>query len=156
MFRAAFCLAFACFLRSGKLTWEASSISVLTVGLVEFAHDGSFTTIFLPSSKTNPFGAGVTLTAPSVPHKTCAVKALQVICKGCSSSAPLFTLDDGLPLARSSFLNTLSQCLTACGISPQGYSGHSFQRGAATWAAANSTNDTTIQGLGRWCSDCFR
>ncbi|SAM83686.1 uncharacterized protein UBRO_20781 [Ustilago bromivora] len=155
MFRAAFCLAFACFLCSGKLMWEASSIPVLTVGLVEFAHNGSFTTIFLPSSKTNLFSTSVTLTAPSVPHKTCVVKALQVICKGCFSSALLFTLDDGLLFAHSSFLNTLSQCLTTCGISPQGYSGHSFWRGVATWVAANGTDDTTIQGLGRWCSDCF-
>ncbi|KAJ1031638.1 hypothetical protein NDA13_002029 [Ustilago tritici] len=88
MFRAAFCLAFACFLRSGELTWKTSSLTVLTVGSVEFVHDGAFATIFLLSSKTDTFGTGVTLTAPSVPHKTCAVKALQIICKGRSSSAP--------------------------------------------------------------------
>ncbi|SAM85702.1 uncharacterized protein UBRO_21016 [Ustilago bromivora] len=69
MFRAAFCLAFTCFLCSGKLTWEnPSSHPVLTVGSVGFASDGTFTTIFLPSSKTNPFDASVTLTVPSVPH----------------------------------------------------------------------------------------
>ncbi|KAJ1036641.1 hypothetical protein NDA13_000172 [Ustilago tritici] len=157
MFRAAFCLAFACFLRSGELTWETpSSRPVLTVGSVGFASDGTFATIFLPSSKTDPFGAGVTLTAPSVPHRTCAVKALKTICKGCSPPTLLFTLEQDLPFAQHSFLDTLSRCLTACGISPNGYSGHSFRRGAATWVAANGADDATIQGLGRWCSDCFR
>ncbi|SOV07200.1 uncharacterized protein UDID_18742 [Ustilago sp. UG-2017a] len=156
MFQAAFCLAFACFLCSGELTWEELSIPVLTVGSVEFAHDGAFATIFLPSSKTDPFGTRVTLAAPSVPHKTCAVKALQVVCRGHPPSALLLALDDGRPFSRSSFLDTLSCCLTTCGISPQGYSGHSFQRGAATWAAANGVNDVTIQGLEHWRSDCFR
>ncbi|SAM85601.1 uncharacterized protein UBRO_20920 [Ustilago bromivora] len=44
----------------------------------------------------------------------------------------------------------------ACGIPPEAYSGHSFWRGATTWAAANGTNSNMIQGLGRWRSDCFR
>ncbi|SYW76095.1 uncharacterized protein UBRO2_01166 [Ustilago bromivora] len=83
--------------------------------------DGSYITVFLPSSKTDPFGTGVTLTAPAVPLTTCAVKALK-----------------------------------ACGIPPEAYSGHSFWRGATTWAAANGTNSNMIQGLGRWRSDCFR
>ncbi|SYW81381.1 uncharacterized protein UBRO2_04251 [Ustilago bromivora] len=69
----------------------------------------------------NPFGTGVTLTAPAVPLTTCVVKALK-----------------------------------ACGIPPEGYSGHSFQHGAATWAAANRTDSNMIQGLGHWRSDCFR
>ncbi|SOV06378.1 uncharacterized protein UDID_19650 [Ustilago sp. UG-2017a] len=159
MFLAAFCLALTCFLCSGKHMWEVLSIPVLTVGSVEFAHDGAFATIFLPSSKTNPFGTGVTLTAPSIPHKMCSVKALQVICSRHSSSALLFALDDGLTFSQSSFLDTLSNCLTACGISPQGYSRHSFQRGAATWVAANGADNgadnATIQGLGHWHSNCF-
>ncbi|SOV02471.1 uncharacterized protein UDID_19556 [Ustilago sp. UG-2017a] len=114
MFCTAFCLAFACLLRSGKFTWETpSSPPLLTVGSVEFAEDGSYATVFLPSSKTDPFRTGVTLTAPVVPLMIC--------------------------LWRPS----------------EGYSGHSFQRGAATSAAANGTDSNMIQGLGRWCSDCF-
>ncbi|SAM84224.1 uncharacterized protein UBRO_20323 [Ustilago bromivora] len=159
MFQAAFCLAFACFLCSGELMWEVSSIPVLTVGSVEFRHDGTFANIFLPSSKEELFGAGVTLTAPSVPHKTCTVKVLQVICQGCSSPAPLFALNDGLLFAQSVFLDTLSCCLTACSISPWGYSGHSFQRresmalmmlpskGLDTGAATASGNTLTSQWL---------
>ncbi|SAM85892.1 uncharacterized protein UBRO_20165 [Ustilago bromivora] len=104
-----------------SFTWETpSSPPLLTVGSVEFMEDESYTTVFLPSCKTDPFGTGVTLTAPVVPLTTCAVKALK-----------------------------------ACGIPPKGYSGHSFQHGTTTWAAANGTDSNMIQGLGCWRSDCF-
>ncbi|KAJ1044003.1 hypothetical protein NDA10_005537 [Ustilago hordei] len=156
MFRAAFCLAFACLLCSGEFTWETSSSPpLLTVGSVAFAEDGSYATILLPSSKMDPFGTGVMLTAPVVPLPTCAVKALQVICRHCLVPEPLFALDGGMPFDRKSFITTIHRCLQMCGIPPKGYSGHSFWRGAATWAAANRIDSSTIQGLGRWCSDCF-
>ncbi|SPO29367.1 uncharacterized protein UTRI_10206 [Ustilago trichophora] len=157
MFRAAFCLAFACFLRSGELTWEAQNTdNMLTVGSVCFASDRSYATITIPASKTDPFRQGVALTAPAVPLSTCAVAALDVVCRSRPSSAPLFILEDGRPFARSCFVDTLRQCLAASGIEPSAYSGHSFRRGAATWAALNGVDDDTIRELGRWRSDCFR
>ncbi|SPO26496.1 uncharacterized protein UTRI_04085 [Ustilago trichophora] len=157
MFRAAFCLAFACFLRSGELTWEAQNTdNMLTVGSVCFASDRSYATITIPASKTDPFRQGVALTAPAVLLSTCAVAALNVVCRSRPSSAPLFILEDGRPFARSCFVDTLRQCLAASGIEPSAYSGHSFRRGAATWAASNGVDDDTIRGLGRWRSDCFR
>nr|QBH67571.1 hypothetical protein UEMT_2037 [Ustilago esculenta] len=157
MFRAAFCLAFACFLRAGELTWGAEELSgQLTVGSVSFATDRSHATITLPASKTDPFRRGAKLTAPAVRTSTCAVSALEVICAGRPTGAPLFTLEGGLPFSREVFMRTLRQCLRACDISPADYSGHSFRQGAATWAAANGVDDDTIRGLGRWKSDCFR
>ncbi|SYW80596.1 uncharacterized protein UBRO2_03864 [Ustilago bromivora] len=59
--------------------WDHASLLELqqVTGSVEFVEDGSYTTVFLPSSKTDPFGTGVTLTAPVVPLTTCAVKALR-------------------------------------------------------------------------------
>ncbi|SPO22772.1 uncharacterized protein UTRI_01450 [Ustilago trichophora] len=157
MFRAAFCLAFACFLRSGELTWEAQNTdNMLTVGSVCFASDRSFATITIPASKTDPFRQGATLTAPAVPLSTCAVTALDVVCRSRPSSAPLFILEDSKPFDRSCFVDTLRRCLAASGIDPLAYSGHSFRRGAATWAASNGVDNDTIRGLGRWRSDCFR
>ncbi|SPO24216.1 uncharacterized protein UTRI_03484 [Ustilago trichophora] len=157
MYRAAFCLAFACFLRAGEFTWEAQGApSSLTVGSVSFATDRSFATVFLPSSKTDPFRTGATLTAPAVPLSTCAVAALATICHGRHPSAPLFTLDGGLPFSRQAFSSMLRRCLAHCGIEASAYSGHSFRRGAATWAASNGVDDDTIRALGRWRSDCFR
>ncbi|SOV02995.1 uncharacterized protein UDID_18103 [Ustilago sp. UG-2017a] len=47
-------------------------------------------------------------------------------------------------------------CLEGCGVAPSSYLGHSFRRGAATWAAANGADADTIRALGRWRSDCFR
>ncbi|SPO32026.1 uncharacterized protein UTRI_02583 [Ustilago trichophora] len=156
MFRAAFCLAFACFLRAGELTWEAQGPNVLTVAAVSFAHDFSHATVTLPASKTDPFQQGATLTAPAVKLSTCAVSALRVICHGREPHEPLFTLEGRQPFTRASFAATLRRCLEACGISPALYSGHSFRRGAATWAASNGVDADTIRGLGRWRSDCFR
>ncbi|SNX87255.1 uncharacterized protein MEPE_05965 [Melanopsichium pennsylvanicum] len=156
MYRAAFCLAFACFLRSGELTWEAQGPNVLTIAAVSFAEDLSFATITLPASKTDPFRQGVTLTAPAVPLSTCAVSALRIICAGRRPHDPLFTLEGGEPFTRAAFVAILRRCLEACQVPLQSYSGHSFRRGAATWAASNGVDADTIRGLGRWRSDCFR
>ncbi|CDR98926.1 hypothetical protein, partial [Sporisorium scitamineum] len=63
---ATFCLTFACFLCTGKFTWEAQDdSSALTVGSVSFASDSLFATIHLPSSKMDPFQQGAMLTAPA-------------------------------------------------------------------------------------------
>ncbi|KAJ1030879.1 hypothetical protein NDA18_002108 [Ustilago nuda] len=157
MFCAAFCLAFACFLWSGELTWEVQGThNMLTVGSVSFAADGSYATVTIPASKTDPFRQGATLTAPAVPLSTCAVSALRVVCGSQPPSSPLLLLDDDRPFDRSSFVATLRQCLTTCGVEPSAYSGHSFRCGAATWAASNGVDDATIRGLGCWWSDCFR
>ncbi|SPO29085.1 uncharacterized protein UTRI_06034 [Ustilago trichophora] len=156
MYRAAFCLAFACFLRAGELTWEAQGPNVLTVAAVAFAHDFSHATVTLPASKTDPFRQGATLTAPAVKLSTCAVLALRVICHDREPHKPLFTLEGRQPFTRSAFVSTLRRCLETCHVLPQSYSGHSFRRGAATWAASNGVDTDTIRGLGRWRSDCFR
>lgn len=156
MYRAAFCLAFACFLRSGELTWEAQGPNVLTVSSVSFASDGSYATLTLPASKTDPFRQGVTLTAPAVPLSTCAVSALAVICQRREPHEPLFALEGRQPFTRSAFVAMLRRCLEACQVPSWSYSGHSFRRGAATWAASNGVDADTIRGLGRWRSDCFR
>ncbi|SOV02023.1 uncharacterized protein UDID_18937 [Ustilago sp. UG-2017a] len=156
MFRATFCLAFACFLRSGELTWEAQGAdNMLMVGSVSFAADKSFVTVTIPASKTDPFRQGATLAAPAIQLSTCTVSALDVVCRSRPSSAPLFILEGDRPFDRSSFVATLHQCLTTCGIKPSAYSGHSFHRGAATWVASNGIDNDTIRGLGRWWSKCF-
>ncbi|SAM84137.1 uncharacterized protein UBRO_20318 [Ustilago bromivora] len=157
MFHAALCLAFDCLLCSGEFTLEmASSPPLLTVGSVTFAEDGSYVTVFLPSSKMDPFGTGVTLTVPAVPLTTCVVKALKAICQNCSAPKPLFALEDGMPFDCNSFITTIHCCLQVCGIPPKGYSGHSFQHGTTTWAAANGFDSTMIQGLSHWRSNCFQ
>ncbi|SAM64291.1 uncharacterized protein UBRO_14136 [Ustilago bromivora] len=129
--------------------------NMLMVGSVSFAADKSFVTVTIPASKTDPFQQGTTLTAPAVPLSTCTVSALKVVCWSWPSSAPLLILKGDRPFDRSSFIATLCQCLTTCGIEPSAYSGHSFCHGAATWVASNGVDNTTICGLGCWQSDCF-
>ncbi|KAJ1022693.1 hypothetical protein NDA18_005031 [Ustilago nuda] len=156
MFRAAFCLAFACLLRAGELTWVAPGPNTLTVSSVTFAVDHSHAIIALPASKTDPFRQGATLLVPAVPLSTCAVASLRLICRHRAPQEPLFVLEGGRPFSRGSFLTMLRLCLGPCGVAPSSYSGHSFRRGAATWAVANGADADTIRALGRWRSDCFR
>jgi hypothetical protein len=41
------------------------------------------------------------------------------------------------------------------GYNPQNYGGHSFRRGATTWAGSVGLSDYDIKMLGYWSSDCF-
>ena len=47
------------------------------------------------------------------------------------------------------------EALTAIGLDPAQYVGHSFRIGAATTGAAAGIEDSTIQALGRWSSSAF-
>ena len=71
---------------------------------------------------------------------------------------PLFGLgpSGADPLPRSSFVAVLRRAIAFTGLAPSAYAGHSFRRGAATWAARLGASPETIQCLGRWNSDCFR
>ena len=68
---------------------------------------------------------------------------------------PLFKLQNGLLLTRQKLVDLLQATLSAAGIDPTNYAGHSFRIGAANTAAANGIGDSTIQTLGRWASDTF-
>ena len=63
---------------------------------------------------------------------------------------------DGKPLQRESFVQWLKKTLVAAGMDPSKFSGHSFRIGAASVAAARGVEDSTIQTLGRWKSDCYK
>lgn len=156
-YHAAFCLAFACFLRSGELTWTSFDPQhSLSVACVAFADNKSHALITLPASKTNPFRKGVRLVAPAVGGSKCPVTALQLVVAGKAGHEPLFMRHDGAPFSRDFFVTTLRRCLLRLGIAADAYCGHSFRRGAATWAATQGCNEETIKTLGRWDSNCYR
>ncbi|KAF7296793.1 Integrase/recombinase xerD like protein [Mycena indigotica] len=145
---AAFCLGYAGFLRSGEITSGNGKDASLNLTrnnvqfLPNFEH-AEYIQLTLPSSKTDPFRKGVTLTIAAVPGEpTCPVTALKRL--------------DGKPLHYKTFVTGLREALSAAGINPSGYAGHSLRRGAATEAAAAGCNDYEIQLLGRWRSDAYK
>ena len=52
-------------------------------------------------------------------------------------------------------VDKLKEVLVAAGISPRGFSGHSFRAGAATTAVKIRIEDSQKKLLGRWKSDAY-
>ncbi|KAJ1035156.1 hypothetical protein NDA18_000753 [Ustilago nuda] len=157
VYKAAFTLAFACFLRSGEVFWERSSNPAVILRVASVALESDHAVITLPASKTDPFRLGVKVVAPLVGMPECPFSHLKPLLSR-PASFPLFGLgpSQSAPLSRAVFVSTLRRAIAASGLSPSAYAGHSFRHGAATWAASLGANADTIQCLGRWNSDCFR
>ena len=156
---AAFCLAFAAFLRIGEFTYtsrdrQASDFSqwFLTRRSVRLHEDHLELT--LPVSKTDPFRRGITLTVAASGDQACAVSSLRHLFKTKASlNDPLFQIEGGFH--RQMVTTKLRQILISLGVEGH-YSGHSFRRGAATSARDAGLSEEEIQLLGRWKSDSYR
>lgn len=59
-------------------------------------------------------------------------------------------------LTHTSFIAILKKSLLAAGINPEGYTGHSFRRGGATWAFKANIPGELIQIIGDWASDAYK
>lgn len=153
---AAYTVSFACFLRCGEVTWDQTSPTQLFVGSATWHAD--YAILLLPSSKTDPFRLGTPLVIPRVGGVECPYAALRLLCPAARHhGAPLFGLQDGYrPLSRAIFLHHLRLALSRLGLDDKQFAGHSFRRGAATWAAAQGIDAETIKLLGRWNSDCYK
>ena len=154
--RAAFCTAFAAFLRIGEFTWTQwspdSSLRFLSRGSVQFVTDGVL--LRLPASKTDPFRKGVTIPLSPSHDSTCPVAALRLLFQRYPKplSEPLFSRSYG-PFNRDWVLQRVSQVLLLAGFNPRGFSGHSFRRGAANSAQKAGISRADIMRMGRWKSD---
>ncbi|KAJ1028283.1 hypothetical protein NDA13_003726 [Ustilago tritici] len=150
--QAAFALAFACFLRSGKLVWDRGTdcATILTVSSIEWASDHVVLT--LPASKTDPFRQGVCVVTPEVGGVECPVAYLWHLSHGHPPLAPLFGLD---LLPRSTFVTILRCTIQACSLLVLQYTSHSFHCGMATWVLQHSASTANIQSLGWWSSNCY-
>ena len=156
---AAFCLAFAAFLRIGEFTYTARDRDAadfsqwfLTRRSVRLHQDHLELT--LPVSKTDPFRRGITLTVAAAGDQACAVRSLRHLFKW--KAAPyetLFQIDGSF--TRQMVTSQLRQILKSLGVEGH-YSGHSFRRGAATSARNAGLSEEEIQLLGRWKSDSYR
>ena len=105
---AAFCLAFAAFLRTGEFTWEHHQWAAgdfvswratrrsITFGFEDPDGDCPDWLFFtLPASKTNPFRQGITVTVAAANDRACAVSALHLLFNRWPCSGP--TVDPGHP-----------------------------------------------------------
>ena len=155
---ASFCLAFAGFLRIGEFTWTSFDAADfcrwnLTRGSISIK--ANKLELILPSSKTDPFRKGVTITIAASNDVACAVASMRNLTQRfpAESTTPLF--DPGFPYTRGHVTAVLRRCLAMLRIEGQ-YSGHSFRRGAATSARRAGLSDEEIQSLGRWKSNSYR
>ena len=73
-----------------------------------------------------------------------------------SPSDPLFKFQNGFILTRSLLVNHTKLVLSAIGIDPKGYTGHSYMVGGATSAAAAGLQDWEIKLMGSWNSDTYQ
>ena len=160
MLWAAFCLAFFGFLRAAEFTCNPLIDSSLWLSLsdvgVNSYDNPSCISIFLKHSKTDPFGAGITLFLGATGNELCPVSAmLAFLAVRGSVPGPLFSFHDGVLLSRDRLVVAVRQAVEAVGICSSAFSGHSFRVGAATTAAKVGLNDSLIQTLGRWKSSAF-
>ena len=155
---AAFCLAFAGFLRMGEFTYNKveSDFSSwnLTRSSVSLSEDRLF--LVIPSCKTDPFCRGITLTISAANDKACVVTSLNNLFTRFpkANNHPLFTNHVGT-FSRNYVTRKLQEGICALGYVGN-YTGHSFRRGAATSARLAGLSEDEIQLLGRWKSNCYR
>ncbi|KAF7350192.1 Integrase/recombinase xerD [Mycena venus] len=144
---AAYCLGYAGLLRSGEITSGSGRDSSLnlTRAAIEFFPDFASCTHITPHPPGLEDGP---LPQGDHAHHRCGPRLTLV--------APLFEGTDGKPLHYRAFVTGIRTSLTAAGIDPSGFAGHSLRRGAATEAAAAGFDDYEIQLLGHWRSDAYR
>ena len=167
--RAAFALAFAAFLRVGEFTYRATDISLgtsfaswfLTKNSIRLSNDRTYMELTLPSSKTDSFRKGINLTIAASNDQGCPVasmKNLLALDTHWHHLSPLFCIghQEHLPFTREYVVDRLQALAVQCGLEQGSWNGHSFRRGAATWAAEVGISDAEIQTLGRWRSDAYK
>ena len=167
--RAAFTLAFAGFLRVGEFTYKESDRELgpafgkwfITKRSIRIRARGSFMELTIPSSKTDPFRKGIKLTIAASNDSACPVHAMQQFLdldthRG--QHSPLFCIGQSSQQAftREYVVQRLQNLALIAGLGHSAWNGHSFRRGAATWATETGLSEHEIQTLGRWKSDAFK
>ena len=158
---AACCVGFFGFLRSGEFTcdsWASYHPSMLSLcdAAINDRSNPTIVHLTLRCSKTDVFGAGVTLHLGRTGDVICPVSALlSYLANRPPTPGPLFLLKSGNPLSRSFLVSSIRNALSTFDIDVSCYNGHSFRIGAATAAAQANIPDSTIKSLGRWRSSVF-
>lgn len=161
LFRAAFCLAFFGFLRVGEFTAVSRGEGCdrcLAFSDVKVAQDQTYIELVIRFSKTDQIGSSSCVNVGVNPIAAiCPVKGLIEYLKlRPAGEGPLFLHFGGDPLTRFQFDSMLKKGIRATGLSPEGFSSHSFRIGAATSAAVSGVPLDTIMAMGRWRSSAVR
>ena len=158
---AAYCLAFAAFLRSSEITYSLKDLSDpafasyhLTKRSIQLETDKLY--VSLLASKTDLFRKGVTLTVAASHDEACPVASLRHLFTRfpLPATAPLF-YRAGSCFTREYLVNTIQSNIRTLGIRGQ-FNSHSFRIKAATTARQRGLRDDEIQLLGRWKSDAYK
>ncbi|KAJ3453583.1 hypothetical protein MRS44_017830 [Fusarium solani] len=164
-FAAACRVAFAGFLRVGEFTYKREDLGTPSIFLatkltrsdIRFSSSSDHAQLTLKRSKTDRRHEGVQIILARTGDGACPVDALQklLLLDPKEHDAPLFSFHRR-PFSRSNSLSTLSTKLRTLGLQTDGYSGHSFRKGAAQHAHDSGILNDQIQMLGRWTSEAFR
>ena len=133
---------------------------IVRVGHIQFpvrADGTEYMTIFLPYSKTDKYGIGITIVIPSNPNlQYCPVNLVKQLIQGRDVTEPAFIWPNGVMMTKASFIRMLRKQLKVLNIDYAQYSGHSLRRGGAVSAKASGASEELIKVLGRWSSDAYK
>ena len=167
LMKTACAMAYFGFLRCGEFTCSTrffdpnSNLCMSDITIYRCPNIPVRVSVFLKSSKTDPFRQGCTINLFRTNLVLCPVKYITIFyavrqAMNASADDPFFILPEGQPLTRNAFLSMLRIILHRLGFEATVYAGHSFCIGAATSAAAAHVPDPLIKTLGRWSSDCYQ
>ena len=158
---AAYCLAFAAFLRSGEFTYAKKDRSDPAFAAYNLTRQSARLEteklyLSLPASKTDPFRKGITLIIAATHDEACPVGSLRnlFIRFPLPPTFPLFQAYNNA-FTRTFLVNAVQSGIRSLGITGQ-FNGHSFRRGAATTARQRGLREDEIQLLGRWKSNAYK
>jgi hypothetical protein len=111
--------------------------------------------LHLPQSKTDPFRLGVDVQFAASGAEICPLEVIiPLMSDWRNHDGPAFQ-DRGRPIHRDQVISFLRSLLSAEGIDPNQYAGHSFRKGGAQSLYDAGVPMADIKALGRWRSWCF-
>ena len=164
MLWAAFTMCFFGFMQPGEIFLGTDGPFDLTRDLtpqdieIDSIENPQLLRLHLKHSKTDPYTEGSDIFVLRMHDELCPVSALlaRLTHREADRRGPLFYFQSGSPLVRSTFVIHFKEALSAAGINPARFAGHSFRIGAATTAAQKGLSDSAIKQLGRWKSSAYQ
>jgi hypothetical protein len=162
LIKLAMAVAFFSCLRAGEVCVPDNMVfdakKHLCVSDLSFFHDERMFSLLIKQSKTDKFSDGVLVYIGCSQHVICAYCLMVRYMKRRSSvdqAAPLFADRRANVLHKSCLVSATRLSLSAIGLNPALYSGHSFHAGSATTGADCGFNQWELKMLGRWSSECY-